>query len=175
MTGRKTPSYLLVLLRKIIECLLFLRLSPWGDWCCDVLGSVPTGSVLSSHILHIFWDASHCWWVALPASPSDRLCSSTPACPGQCIHRSLRRWMLNNDTSQSTSCFLLLFSHWVSEVLAICCYYLLGIDSMLLSLQISIVSSVPLLPVSFWCLLHCRYGRVHSVPWSRWTGWCVWR
>ena len=36
-----------------------------------------------------------------PASPSARPCPFPPACPGQFIHRSFRRWMSTIDTSQS--------------------------------------------------------------------------
>ena len=39
--------------------------------------------------------------VAFPASPSAPSFPLTLACPGQCIHVSLRRWMSNIDTRQS--------------------------------------------------------------------------
>ena len=47
--------------QQIVECLLFPRLSPPGNQCCDVLGFVPTGSVSSSSILKAFHDGSHLW------------------------------------------------------------------------------------------------------------------
>ena len=42
----------------------FLCISPPDDqWCDDVLGCVPAGSVSSSSTLLIFWDASYFWWL----------------------------------------------------------------------------------------------------------------
>ena len=49
-----------------VERFHFLRLSPPGDQWCDVLGSVPAGSVSSSSTFQIFWDGSHLWWLLCP-------------------------------------------------------------------------------------------------------------
>ena len=50
--------------------LLFPRFSSPGDQWCDVLGFVPTCSVLSSSTLQIFWDARHLWGLlCLPVYP----------------------------------------------------------------------------------------------------------
>ena len=56
----------LVLPRKIVLRFLFQRLSPPRDRWCDVLGSVPTGSVSSSWTLQISQEASHLWELLCP-------------------------------------------------------------------------------------------------------------
>ena len=44
---------------------LFLRLSPPGNWWCDVLGFVNAGCT-SSSTLQIFQNACHWWWLLCP-------------------------------------------------------------------------------------------------------------
>ena len=58
-------------------------ISPPRNLWCDVLGSLPAGSVLRSLTLKIFWDASHLCWLFCSASLSAWLFPLTSACPGQ--------------------------------------------------------------------------------------------
>ena len=51
---------------KIVERVLFQRLSPPGDQWCDVLGFVHAGSVSSFSTLHIFREARHLWELLCP-------------------------------------------------------------------------------------------------------------
>ena len=81
----------LVLSRKIVECFLFLTLSPPGDRWCDVLGFVPAS--MSQTRTSDPPRPKPPAMVALPASQSAWSFPITPACPGQYIHRSFRRWL----------------------------------------------------------------------------------
>ena len=62
------------------------RLSLPGDQWCDVLGSVPAGSVSSSFTLQKFRDAIKPLWLLFPDSLSARSFPVIPARPGQYIH-----------------------------------------------------------------------------------------
>ena len=68
------------------------RLSLPGDRWCGVFSFVPAGSVSSFSLLQIF-RSKPLVRVALVASLSARALHFTPVCPGQCTHRSFRRWM----------------------------------------------------------------------------------
>ena len=57
---------LFVLSRKIVERLLFPRLSPPGDRWSDGLDFVPAVNVSSSSRLQILRDVSHLWWLLFP-------------------------------------------------------------------------------------------------------------
>ena len=100
---------------------LTMSLSPWYIQWCDVLGFAPTGSVSSSSTLQTFQDVSHLWW--LPC-PTVYLISHFPwlTSQGQCIHRSLWRWMLNIVTCQSRLP-VLLFCFSVSSHLSMLTYW----------------------------------------------------
>ena len=75
---------------------LSLRLSLPGDRWCDVFGFMPTSRVSSFSTLMIFRDARYLWWsLCPPVSRSAQSVSLTPACSGQYVHCSLRRWVLN--------------------------------------------------------------------------------
>ena len=58
--------FLVLSIRKIAEQTSFLRLSPPGDWWCEVLGFVPLDNVSSSSTLQIFRDLGHLWWLLCP-------------------------------------------------------------------------------------------------------------
>ena len=51
--------FFLILSMRIVECFLFLCLSPPGDQWCEVIGFMPADHVSSSSMLQISWESSH--------------------------------------------------------------------------------------------------------------------
>ena len=92
-TGRKTPTYLLLVLsNKIVEYFRFPRLSPPGDRWCDVLGTVPSDCVLSSSTLQNLRDASHLWRLLFAAVIPLHSCTSRAVHPQGYSKENVQHW-----------------------------------------------------------------------------------
>ena len=76
-----------------------------------VISFVLAGGVSSSSTFQISWDTGRLWWLLCLPVLTAQSGPLSPACPGQCIHRSFWRWMSNIVTCQS-GLPISLFTFW---------------------------------------------------------------